>query len=401
MKNFTTAFLLLLIVASSSLVAQIKFKPAFFLDNAGNKTDCLIKDIDWKSNPLAFEYKISENNVVQIGKIENVQEFQVEDFPKYVRKEVNIDRWDKYMAPSTQKQPIYKVETLFLKELVYGSSSLYEYVDGTFSTYFYTVDGKNLQQLIQKQYVVYNGSKEVVYKNDLYKLQLEADLDGDSVTQSELKNLSYYRNDFMRLFEKFNKSRGDINTVADQRNIGVKLHLTPRIGLNRNNVKVDVTFAENTDYKYDFGAKSSPRLGLELEAVLPFNRGKWAVVLEPVFTSYKADNNGTEYTDNIDHQVFEMHIGARHYMFFNANSKIFLNANYVYSVDTKNSEYFPNRRAFGTPYELRPHFAVGVGYKYNNISAEFRYAGKQFLIQRDYFEVEYSSFAIILGYTIF
>ena len=401
MKNFSSALLLLFLLASNSFSAQIVFKSGFFLENNGSRTQCLIRDVDWKSNPVAFDYKMSENDIVQTGKIENIQEFQIEDFPKYVRKNVNIDRWDKYMAPSIQKQPVYKSETLFLKELVGGSAILYEYVDGNFSTYFYTVDDKNLQQLIQKQYVASNGLKDAVYKNDLYKLQLQTDLQSEAINQSDLKNLSYYRNDFMKLFAKFNKSRGDLKNEADERDIGIKLHLTPRIGLNRNNVTADVTFAENSEYKYDFGSKSNLRVGLELEAILPFHRGKWAVAIEPVFTSYKADNNGTEYTDDIDYQAFEMHFGARHYMFLNPKSKIFINASYVYSVDTKNNSYFPERRIFGTPYKLRPHFTLGVGYKYNNISAEFRYAGKQYLVQRDYFEVEYSSFAIILGYTIF
>lgn len=401
MKQLSNSLIVFFLMISSSLIAQIEYKSASFIDNSGNKIDCFIKDVDWKSNPTFFEYKLSENEAVQIAKIENVASFQIGESTKYIRKKVEMDRWDKFMAPSAQKQPVYKSETLFLKELVTGSSNLYEYVDGSFSAYFYSLDGEKLQQLIQKQYVLNDGTKDVVYRNDLYKMQLQAALNSPTATSSDLKNLNYYRTDFMKVFEKYNQSRGNLTNVADQKDMSIKLHLTPRIGLNRNNVTADVTFQENSDYKYDFGSKSNLRVGLELEAVLPFHKGKWAVAFEPVFTSYKADNNGTEYTDDIDFQVLEMHLAARHYMFLNAKSKLFVNAIYVQSIDTKGSSYFPSRRAFGSEYHLKPNFSVGAGYKYGNFSAEFRYAGKQFLVRRDYFEVTYSSFALILGYTIF
>ncbi len=200
MKNLANGLLVLFLVASSSLVAQIVFKPASFLDNNGNKTDCFIKDVDWKSNPISFEYKIAGNDVVQIGKIENVQEFQVGELAKYIRKIVDIDRWSKPSPPSLSKSPIYKSETLFLKVLVEGDATLYGYADGILSTYFYAVSGKSPEQLIQKQYIAYDGTKDVVYKNDFYKSQLQSVLGGDIIKESDIKNLSYFRNDFVKLF---------------------------------------------------------------------------------------------------------------------------------------------------------------------------------------------------------
>ncbi len=398
MKNFANELLVFFLVASSSLVAQIDFKPAFYLDNNGNKTDCLIKDADWKSNPTFFEYKISENDAVQIGKIENVQEFQVGELTRYIRKTVDIDRWDKYMAPSVQKQPIYKSERLFLKVLVEGISTLYQYTDGSFSTYFYMVDGNIPQQLIQKQYVVNDDGKDVVYKNDLYKMQLESALGGDIVKQSDIKNLSYFRNDFVKLFDKFNEGKGESKTMIASNSL--KIHLTPRIGANFNSIDVNYLYA--TGYEYDFGVKTNLRVGLELEAVLPFNRGKWAIALEPVYTSYKADGDGTEWTDNIDYQAFELQLVARHYMFINNKSKVFINAGFVYSVDINNSTYFPARRANPVSIDVKPQIVLGAGYKYNKLSAEFRYLGKQYIVDNQlYWEAFYKSYALVIGYEIF
>ena len=399
MKHFSNALLLFFLIASSSLFAQIGFKSGFFLDNNGNKIECLIKDVDWKSNPVAFDYKLSENDVVQTGKIENVQEFQVGELTKYIRKTVNIDRWDKYMPPSKQKQPVYNSEILFLKILVDGSATLYEYSSANFNTYFYSIDGASPQQLIQKQYVVNDGAKEIVYKNDMFKLQLQSILGGELIRESDTKNLSYFKSDFVRIFEKYNQSKGEVRNMAASSSF--KFQVTPRIGLNQNNVKVDVTFQDDSLYKYDFGNESNLRVGLELEGIFPFSRGKWSMILEPSYTSYVAGNNGTEYTDDIAYKVIEVFFGGRHYMFLNDESRLFLNAGIFYSFDINNNLYFPQRRVFGTSFEVKPQAFVGAGYRYKKLSAEFRYSVKQNLVNRDYLELEYRSYSLNLGYTIF
>ena len=400
MQNFTNALLALLFFATTSLVAQIDFKPAYYLDNTGNKTECLIKDLDWKSNPLSFEYKMGENDAVQVGKIENVQEFQIGEFTKYVRKTVEIDRWDNSSAPSIQKSPIFKSEILFLKVLVVGKANLYVYADGSFTTYFYNVDDKNPQQLIQKQYVINDGSKDIVYKNDLYKSQLQSALGGDIVNQSDTKNLSYFRNDFLKLFQKFNQSNGENKNMISSNSL--KFHVTPRLGVNFNSINADVTFQENSNYKYDFGVNTSLRFGLELEAILPFNKGKWAIALEPVYTSYKADGDGTEYTDNVDYQVVDIQFVARHYMFINSQSRAFINAGIAYSINVNNTSYFPSRRAYPVDFYLKsPTFVLGAGYKYNKLSAELRYSAVQNVVFSYDWKIKYNSFAITLGYEIF
>lgn len=398
MKHVATAFLFLFLLASTSLVAQIEFKKSFFIDNSGNKTDCLIKDQDWKSNPVTFDYKLSQTETLQTARIESVQEFQVGDYTRYIRKNVEIDRWDKFSSPSTQKYPICKSETLFLKVLVDGAATLYSYSDGSFNTYFYVIDGKNPEQLIQKQYVVNTAGKEVVYRNDLYKKQLEASISGDAVKEAEINNLGYFKNDFVKIFEKYNQSKGDSITVIPTRKVGI--HISPRIGVNLNTV--DVNYIPVDGYGYDFGIKPNLRVGVEVEAVLPFNRGKWAIAFEPAYTSYKADGDGTDWTSSIDYQALEVSLVARYYMFLDEKSKLFVNAGFVYSADLNDSKYGPSRRPTPVDIDMNPQFILGAGYKYNKISAEFRYLENQGMVRNQAtWRAHYSSYAFILGYEIF
>ena len=397
MKKFTKVLLFILVIVSNSLAAQIRFKPAFFLDNSENKIDCLIKDVDWKSNPVTFEYKISENDAIQIGRIENVQEFQIGDLTKYVRKTVDIDRWDKFSAPTVQKQPVYQSETLFLKTLVEGKATLYTYSDGSLTTYFYSIEDGDTKQLVQKQYVSYNGSKDVIYKNDLYKNLLKSDLNTPSIKNWEIDNLDYFKANFVRLFQKYNGDEGQGVALASAEK--TKLHVTPRIGLSIN--QVEVNHLVYAGYQYDFGTKSNFRFGLELEAVLPFNRGECAVALERAFTSYKADSDGSDWTADINYQALELHAVLRHYMFLNDNSKLFLNAGFVYSTDVNNAMYSPIRRPDPVAIDMNFQLVFGAGYKYKKLSAEIRYIGDQsMIINHSTWQAHYTSYSFVLGYEL-
>lgn len=400
MKKFTKVLLFIVVIVSNSLSAQIRFKPAFFLDNSGNKIDCLIKDVDWKSNPVTFEYKISENDAIQIGRIENVQEFQIGDLTKYVRKTVDIDRWNKFSAPTVQKQPLYQSETLFLQTLVEGKATLYTYSDGSLTTYFYSIEDGDTKQLVQKQYVSYNGSKDVIYKNDLYKNQLQSELSGDIIKEFDNKNLGYFRNEFVKLFEKYNQSTGESKKMISSNRL--KFHVTPRLGVNFNSILADFKYLESSNYTHDFGVNANLRFGLELEAILPFNSRKWAIALEPVYTSYTADSDGTEYTDDLDYKVVDIHFVARHYMFLNSESRAFVNAGILYSINVNNTSYFPQRRPIPVDFYIKsPTFVVGAGYKYKKLSAELRYSTVQNLAFSYYWDINYNSLALTMGYEIF
>src|SRR4051812_47338963 len=109
-----TIALLLLILPLLSY-AQITFQQGYFIENA-NKTECLIKNLAWKNNPVSIEYKLRENETVQVKTIKEISEFSVNDAYKYKRYTVAVDRSgiaiDKL---SDKKDPKWKTETLFLK----------------------------------------------------------------------------------------------------------------------------------------------------------------------------------------------------------------------------------------------------------------------------------------------
>ena len=399
MKKLFSTFCLILILTSSAVSAQITFKSGYFLDNSDSRIDCLIKDVDWKSNPSNFEYKLSENSEVQTARIQDVKLFQITDYSKYVRKNVQIDRWDVLSPATNQKHPIYKSETLFLREVIAGPATLYAYVKDSFTTFFYEVNNSDTKQLIRKEYIVdtESGYKKR-YINNMYKRQLLEDLKSDDISEKQANNLRYYESDFLKFFQKYNTSKGATSEyIAPEK---VNFNLTAKFGLVQNSLKMQ--YSPDERYNYDFGSKTQVRVGAEIELVLPFNRSKWGVFIEPVYTAFKAEGDGTLFTDDVDYKAIEFQFGLRHYMFLNEKSKVFLHVGAIYAYSINGEKYDAKRYEQPFKYIVPVQALIGAGYQYNKLSAEVRYLGEQNIVgkQTDW-NGKFTSLAFVLGYQIF
>ena len=67
-------FLLLMVVCS---YGQIRFEKGYFITNENQRTECLIKNVDWKNNPHEFLYKLKDRKETQKGTIQSVKEFGI------------------------------------------------------------------------------------------------------------------------------------------------------------------------------------------------------------------------------------------------------------------------------------------------------------------------------------
>lgn len=400
MKNyFYIISILISIFYASSIEAQIKFKDGFYIDNSGNRVEGLIRDVDWKSNPKTFEFKISEDSKIEIATIANVEMFQIENHVKYVRKTVDMDRWDIFSPVTVQRHPIYQSETLFLKELVNGGAVLYLFTDESFTTFFYNVNESKPKQLIRKEYIVENQlGYKTRYTNYLYKRQLLADLKCDNISEKDANNLNYYESDLVKFFKKFNECKGESSDLAVTKKL--KMHISIKAGIVQNSF--DIKYQSDNRYDFDFGSKTQIRLGLDAEVVLPFNKNKWALFAEPVYTSFKEKGDGTIFTSDVDYKAIEAHFGLRHYMFINSQAKVFLNAGAVFAFSINGAEYDAKRYNYSFPYIVEPQLLLGAGYKYKKVSAEVRYINTQNLIVRQIdWDSNYTSLAFVVGYEIF
>ncbi|SEA23719.1 outer membrane beta-barrel protein [Psychroflexus halocasei] len=400
---------LLLFIIGLNSYAQITFEEGYFINNSGQKITCLIKNVDWKNTPTQIEYKLQENDEAQLKSIETLNEFGINGISKYIKAKVEIDRSSKNINRLSQnRNPIFSEENLFLKVLVEGQANLYEYNDGNLLRYFYSLKDSEIKQLIYKKYKTVNGD---VSENNRYRQQLWSDLSCDGFDQQKLEYINYSKRDLVKQFTKFNDcvESDYINFNAKDKRDFFHLTIKPRLNIS------SLTFGNSLSDidPIEFDDETGFGIGIDLEFVLPFNKNKWAITLEPAYQSFKSESSSP--TDNIvggervaivDYSSIEIPIGLRHYFYINKKSAIYLNAAYVMDFSMSSSVEFTRKDGSNlNTIEVKKgnNIAFGAGYQYNKkFSLEFRYqTNRDILDSYEYWSSDYSSMSFILGYQLF
>jgi len=214
-------FLLIALLFCSFTYAQIIFEKGYFIDNIGKRTECYIENMDWRNNPTMFNYKMTlADNEVKIENILGVSEFGIDNQSMYKRFDVNIER-SQILTSNLQKtkSPIWKSETLFLHALVTGEASLYHYVDGNVSKYFYETKKTPIEQLIYIRYLGEGGKdgissfSESVEQNNQFRQQLLNNVNC-GMTEKDFKSLDYNRNTLVKHFMDYNTCASSCRSMA-------------------------------------------------------------------------------------------------------------------------------------------------------------------------------------------
>ena len=400
---------LLTTILSFNCYSQISFEKGYYIDNTNQKTNCLIKNIDWKNNPTEFEYKLSENSDAKKATIKSIKEFGIDNISKYVRSTVNIDRSSESMTNlSNDKNPIFKEEALFLKILVEGKSTLYQYVDSNLERFFYNKENSNIEQLIFKSYKITEFN---IGTNNRFRQQLWSDLKCPNFKMSKIESLSYKKNDLVRFFTEYSKCHNNdlINFQSKQKQDLFNMTLRPRL----NSSSLTLQNAAGNSEDIDFDNKIGLGFGIEAEFILPFNKNKWAIAIEPTYQSFKSEKttnesnvSGGKLITKVDYSSIEVPVSLRHYFFLNENSNFFLNASYIVDLSSKSSIEFTRNDGSNLnslEIETRNNLAMGIGYKQNNsYSLEIRYqTSREILGNYIFWSSEYKTLSIIFGYSIF
>lgn len=388
---------------------QIRFEKGYFIKNDNSRVEALIKNIDWKSNPTSFDYKLSSGDNLKQLSINDVQLFEIYNESKYISATVKIDRSSTVIDQMSDfRAPKYKDEKLFLKEIVEGHTSLYEFTGENITRFFIKKDNENPIQLIYKPYLYDDSS--IAY-NDDFKKQLQQELNCTKINEKEISKVKYNKNDLQKIFLLNNNcDNTEALIVAQKREKGnVNINIRPRLTISKAEVErpspVYPTAYEN---KNDFG------LGVEFEYIFPFHKNKWSIFVEPTYRNYESEvlkdspiTTNEQYASSINYQSIQIPIGLRHYFFITQKSKIFMNAMAV--IDITLESQMDQRLVGGEVYNTfeistKPHAAVGTGYVFNNkYGAEIRYFFKSNIASGypDIYRINYSAVSFILSYNVF
>lgn len=316
--------IIFIVTITISSQAQILFEKGYFIDESDKKTECLIKNIDWKNNPTEFEFKLGENAEIQKAGIKSVKEFGVNGYSRFIRVIVQIDRSkDGFDAVSATRNPVFTTEELFLKVLVEGAAVLYSYENGKSIHLFYKAPSKEINELIYKEYYLNDG----IAKNVYFRQQLLNEFKEKGVTLNDVTNLNYNQKDIAAFFEKVG---GGENKFADYKSKHSLYNLSVRFGLINSNLALRNYDVPSWDYQ--FNNNLNFKFGVENELIMPFKKGKWSVIIEPTFQylklkeSVNQNSSDNVKTVEVNYKSIEIPISVRHYFFLNDKSKLFINA---------------------------------------------------------------------------
>jgi hypothetical protein len=380
---------------------QISFEKGYIIDNQNRRIEYLIKNVDWKDNPKEFEYKTSGGREILKGDLSSVKEFGVIGFSKFVRSDVKMDISRMGGSDlSKQRDPEWEQKQLFLKVLVEGKATLYEFESGPMSRYFYSVSD-SISQLIYKEY--YKNSDEIAVNNGFHD-QLWTNARWANTTTSVIEQISYRKSDLVKYFKNFNECRGDKPIVYGENNSTKKhpFHFRVTAGLNYTSMSISSNL--HSQYNVDFGSQLEFRGGIEAEYILPFNRNKWALLVEPTYQYYNATNQSETLEATIHYNTIEFPIGLRYYFFLNPELKVFIDAYAIPGFDVKINSSIQYHYNYATLWETSTsgNFAFGGGIGYKRFSAEIRYyTNRDFLVDISSMFTKYQRISAIFGFKLF
>lgn len=398
MKNRLSLMLILVTFLS---FAQNKFEQGYYIDNSGKKTECLIKNYDWKNNPKNIETKSSENENLVIKQIDEISEFAITGKSKFIRVTVKIDESSQNSNTlSYSPAPKFIDKTILLKVLVEGKSNLYYYESENYDRFFYSVNDK-IEQLVFKKY--YNSEGNILTNNQ-YKQQLLVNFSCNN-DQKSIVALNYNNND---LIDYFIKTNNCISGVTETKAISEKRKF-------EKNFKVNLllnSVSQNISVPYlDINSKSqnsnSMSFGFETEITLPYNNKNWSVVFDPSYTIYKKTNiiNFVESNTNIKYNyknnilLFRFPLGIRRYFTLNANNKIYTNLGLSINIINNRVEKYLEENGGYTSL----NFVAGLGYQYKKYNVELKLNNKTFTYTNPYSgkEISLNQITLKLGYKLF
>jgi len=407
-------FLLILFLCCTFINAQVTFEKGYFISNNGNRTECLIRNLDWKDNPTDFRYKIDPNDKDYVTEtIANVSEFGIGDNITFKRAKVKIDRSTDDLSKISQTgKPVWEESTLFLRVLVTGEASLYSYREANLFRYFYETKEVPLEQLVYLRYIETqneNASKNIK-ENTYYKQQLNLNVRSSNITDNDIKNLSYTKSDLTKYFIKFNNispATETKKTSADGEKNIFHIKITPGISLI--SLSMDSKSLPYRNIKLD--NKTNFKIGIEAEYILPFNKNKWSVFLNPTYQKYKNQKSYSlpglfptspleEHDVDVEYSGIQIPMGIRHYLFLNKNSKFFINAGFTFDAGKSKVVYDKDRVSEST---AGSNLAFGFGYNFRDkFGVEARLNTKKDLMS-EYSDLaaNYGSVDFIFSYTIF
>ncbi|WP_431121865.1 hypothetical protein [Flagellimonas flava] len=398
-------FLLVLAIFTLSplfMNSQTRFEKGYYVALDGNRVDCLIQNSNWSDSPNQVTYKIADSADESTIDPNSVLEFGVGGV---VYKSVNSQFPETFLKPrknDNEATPEMVQKTVFVKLILEGKASLYQYREKNQLIYLYQLDDEAIEVLNYKKYVTLNDYK--IRENNLFRRQLLEKLNCNN--SSAIQKVQYSRKSLTDYVLKFNSCKDPMGVVGSKEISRKKMKITVKLFAGVQSY--DFTY-ESQGEDLDFENKTVAKFGAELEGILPFNNNKWSVFLSTDYSKYSsAIDAPNSATISYDIEVTRLGtlLGGRHYMFLDNKNSFFIEAALAFDKDFNSevNEYFENE-FFGDRVipvrEMSFGGSFGAGYSYNqSIYVKVNYYPAQSILRGQRTGNELSRLALTLSFRL-
>lgn len=187
-------------------------------------------------------------------------------------------------------------------------------------------------------------------------------------------------------------------------------------------MSLDMRYRDPINYTFDGEDSKNFVAGFEAEVRLPFNHGKWALFVVPMYNKhegfqrefsgiirYPIGNNGFYENFTIggkvthpDFSYVEIPIGIRHYFLFNKSSELNLSLSYGASIPLGSKPKIIFEPIPGTQWMEKfdkqgsTLVRIGAGYSYHNYTIDINYYARKSFTESN----SNGAISILLGYKI-
>ena len=386
-------FTSILSLFSLILIAQSDFKQGFFIKNNGVKVNCLIEIQEWEKTPDLFRYKLDGGDTIKTISANEVQEIEIGDITRLRKINAAID------ISNTRTIMLKPNQTFLAEVLVDGKVDLLKTKNKGVKKYFYTVDGLDYIELIQKEYVL---NHKVRYNND-YLVKINKDVMCD--ISSGYIDIRYHEKSLQKHFIDYNECKGqELNFIKKFKS--TKFNALALIGFNSS--KFDTKLINNNvflDKRLSFDSKISLSLGAEGEMLFPSTNYTFGLGLGALYRSYNSSAHNT-ITDEIltaEYSSIEMSFGPRYFLGLSKSSKLVFQLNFVLDNTLKNNIQFPAQSGIsdsGTGTFTVGYFSLVAGYRYKKLGIQAKYSSSLDPIKISFIDSKLKTLHILLSYKV-
>lgn len=412
------AALVALLLLPACAFGQQNYQPAKVTTLAGDTLRGFINYRGWDRNPRVVSFKPDLQAPEQLFHPLDIKEFSVSN-ERYAGAKVKVEDSPQDLDKlSTTATPSYRADTVFLRALIAGPKSLYQYkMTNASRTYFYIQQGSSFDLLVYKRYKQPGDGPAVVQSNNTYQDQLSLYLADCPTMERRLKGARYVASSLQRLFADY--YAGTSRPLAFQ----LRSKTTHQLGLLAGISRTNLSFSDVKNSAYptlDSYTQVGPTGGVYYYVSLPGNLGHFSLNNDVLFTFFKSSGSRDDFTSTTNYGTTTVSLELA-YLKLNTLLRftqplgagaIFINAGIsnAYAVRVKSEKnvrqtFYSSERTSTTALfpDLRRYeqgLVAGIGASFKKVSAEARYEySNGFLFSKE-LSSGFDRYSLLVGYRL-